>query len=145
MVVVARRAGAWATDGSRTFLRWVPGLEFGPDEACNGGFRGRRFVRWVTDRGSWGDGDIDAGGGVGVGVRSGGEEEMTIGSLKDASIQWSDVKCSLPADAAVSLQGNRPGISVESAVIGREYFCNLEVLWCDTNNSLASVDRASEP
>jgi hypothetical protein len=140
-VVVARTAGAWATDGSRTFLRWVSGLEF----ACNGGFRGRRFVRWVTDRGSWADGDIDAGGGVAVGVRSGGEEEMTIDSLKDASIRWSDVECFLPADAAVPLQDNRPGISMESVVVGRECFCNLEVLWCDTNDSLASVNRTSEP
>ena len=145
MVFVAGRAGAWATDWARTFLRWASGLEFTGDEACNGDFRGRRFVRWVTDRGSWGDGDIDAGGGVAVGVRSGEEEEMTIGSLKDASIQWSDVKYSLPADAAVSLQGNRPGISVESAVVGRECFRNLEAPRYDTDESSTLVDHASEP
>jgi hypothetical protein len=99
-------AGAWATDRGRTFLRWAFGLEFAVDEACNGGFRGRRFVRWVTDCGSWADGDIGAGGGVAagvLGVRSGGEEEMTINSLKDAFIQWSDVECFLPVGAAVAL------------------------------------------
>lgn len=99
-------AGAWTTDRGRTFLRWAFGLEFAVDEACNGGFRGRRFVRWVTDCGSRADGDIGAGGGVAAGVLgvcSGGEEEMTINSLKDAFIQWSDVECFLPVGAAVAL------------------------------------------
>jgi hypothetical protein len=145
MVFVAGRAGAWATDWARTFLRWASGLEFAGDEACNGDFRGRRFVRWVTDCGTWADGDIGAGGSVAVGVCGGGEKEMTIDSLKDASRRWSGVECFLLADTAVALRGNRPCIFVESAVVGWECFCNLEVLWCDTNNSLASVDRSSEP
>jgi hypothetical protein len=106
MVFVARRVGAWATDGGRAFLRWASGLEFAVDEACNGVFRGRRFLRWVTDCRSWADGDIGAGGGVAVGVlgvRSGGEKEMTIDSLRGASVQWSDVECFLPVGAAVAL------------------------------------------
>ena len=97
---------AWATDRGRTFLRWASGLEFAVEEACNGGFRGRRFVRWVTACGSWAGGDIGAGGGVAtgvLGVRSGGEEEMTINSLQDAFPQWSGVECFLPVGAAVAL------------------------------------------
>lgn len=108
MIFVARRAGASATDWALIFLRWASGLEFAADEACNGDFRGRRFVRWVTDCGTCADGDIGAGGGDAVGVHSGGEKEMTIDSLKDASRRWSDVECFLPADAAVALRGNRP-------------------------------------
>jgi hypothetical protein len=106
MVFVARRAGAWVTGGGRTFRRSASGWELPVDEVCTSGFRGRRFVRWVTDCGSWADGDIGAGGGIAtgvLGVRSGGEEEMTINSLKDASIRWSDVECFLPGGAAVAL------------------------------------------
>ena len=102
-------------------------------------------MRWVTDCGTWADGDIGVGGGDAVGVHSGGEKETTIDSLKDASRRWSDVEYFLSVDAAVALRGNRPCIFVESAVVGWECFCNLEVPRCDTNDSLASVDRTLEP
>src|ERR1700722_18937986 len=106
MVFVARRAGAWVMGGGRTLLRGAAGWELAVDEVCSSGFRGRRFVRWVTDCGSWAGGDIGAGGGVAAGVlrvRSGGEEEMTINPLKDASIGGKAGECFVPGGAAVAL------------------------------------------
>jgi hypothetical protein len=87
IVLLAGIMGIWATEVERAVLGCASGLDFVTGEACRGGLRGRWLVRRVSDCGSLSKSDIGAGGGMAVGIGSGGEEEIMIDSLKDAPVR----------------------------------------------------------